>query len=74
VVLVVLARSEAHSGEPQRKADQGWRKAIAMRRSGDGVVPMFERTFVRLCYPSEDTNYLFRAIPSRDQEPKERSY
>jgi hypothetical protein len=23
VVLVVLIRSEAHSGEPQRKADQG---------------------------------------------------
>ena len=29
MVLVVLARSEAHSGEPQRKADQGKRKGYS---------------------------------------------
>jgi hypothetical protein len=59
-----------HNERPIRER----RMAIPTRRSGDGVVPMFECTFVRLCYPSEDTNYLFRVIPKRNQEPKERSY
>jgi len=41
-------------------------KAIATRRSGEGVEPMFECTFVRLRSPSRDTNHLFRVVPRRN--------